>query len=51
MEFSSNTIYDIYDNTNNCNASRNPKILNVFEEMLVDINKKFRSIVKEPFIR
>ena len=52
MEYS-NTKDDFYDNINNDNPNRSHKILIVFDDMIGDIstNKKFRSTVKELFIR
>ena len=41
----------IYDNINKCNAKRNRKILNLFELIVADLNKKFQPIVKKSFIR
>ena len=49
----SNTMNDVYENIDNCNPKRKRKILIVFDYMIADImtNKKFRSIIKELFIR
>ena len=42
----SNTMDDVYENTDNNNPNRNRKILIVFHDMIADImtNKKFQSI-------
>ena len=49
----SNTIYDVYENIDDCNPSRKRKILIVFYDMIADImtNKKFPTIIEELFIR
>ena len=49
----SNTMDDVYENTNDYNSSRKRKILIVFDDMIADImtNKKFQAIIKELFIR
>ena len=49
----SNTMDDVYENTDDYNPSRKIKILIVFDDMIADImsNKKFQVIIKELFIR
>ena len=49
----SNTIDDVYDNTDDCNSNRRRKILIVFDDMIADImtNRRFQAIIKELFIR
>ena len=49
----SNTMDDIYENINNYNLNKKRKILIVFDDMIADImaNKKFKSLIKELFIR
>ena len=49
----SNTMSDVYENIGNYNLKRKRKILIVFEYMTAEImtNKRFRSIIKELFIR
>ena len=49
----SNTMDDFYENIYDYNSSRKRKILIVFDDMIADImtNKKFKSIIKELFIR
>ena len=49
----SNTMDDIYENIDKYNPNRKRKILIVFDDIIADImtNKKFRSIIKELFIR
>ena len=49
----SNTMNDVYENIDDCNPSRIRKRLIVFDDMIADImtNKKFRTIIKELFIR
>ena len=49
----SNTMNDVYENTDNYNPKRKRKILIVFDDMIADIiiNKKFQSIIKGLFIR
>ena len=49
----SNTMNDVYENTDEYNPNRKRKILIVFDDMIADImtNKKFQAIVKELFIR
>ena len=44
---------DVYENINDYNSSRKRKILIVFDDVIADIvtNKKFKSIIKELFIR
>ena len=44
---------DVYNNLDNCNPNRNGKMLSVFDDMIAGImtNKKFKTIVKELFIR
>ena len=44
---------DVYENINDYNLSRKRKIFIVFDDMIADImtNKKFKSIIKELFIR
>ena len=48
-----NTMDDVYNNINNYYPKRSRKILNVFDEMIADINtnKEFQAIVKELFFR
>ena len=47
----SNTMDDVYENTDNYNPRRKRKI--VFDDMIANImsNKKFQAIIKELFIR
>ena len=49
----SNTMDDVYENTDDYNPSRRKKVLIVFDDMIADImkNKKFQAIIKELFIR
>ena len=49
----SNTMDDVYENTNDYNPKRKRKILIVFDDLIADImsNKKFQAIIKELFIR
>ena len=49
----SNTMDDIYENTNDYKPNGKRKILIVFDDMIADImtNKKFLSLIKELFIR
>ena len=49
----SNTMDDVYENTDDYNPSRKIKILIVFDDMIPDImsNKKFQAVIKELFIR
>ena len=49
----SNTMNDVYENSDLYNPNRKRKILIVFGDMIADImtNKKFQSIIKELFIR
>ena len=49
----SNTIDDVYNNIDDCNAKRKRKILIVFDDMIADImtNKRFQTIIKELFVR
>ena len=49
----SNTIDDVYKNTEHYNPSRKRKILIVFDDMIADImtSKKFQAIIKQLFIR
>ena len=49
----SNTMDDVFNNIGNYNPNRKRKVLIVFDDMIADImtNKKFRSIIKELFIR
>ena len=49
----SNTIDDVYNNTDDYNPKRKRKILIVFDDMIADImnNKIFQAIIKELFIR
>ena len=49
----SNTVDDVYQNIDDYNPNRKRNILIVFDDMIVDImtNKKFRTIIKELFIR
>ena len=44
---------DVYNNVNDYNASRKRKKIIIFDEMIADImtNKKFKTIIKELFIR
>ena len=44
---------DVYEKIQNYNSSRKRKIVIVFDDMIADImiNKKFRAIIKELFIR
>ena len=50
---SSNTMNEVYKNINDYNPIRKRIKLNVFDDMIADImtNKKFRTIIKELFIR
>ena len=49
----SNTMDDIYENTDHYNPSRKRNILIIFDKMITDImaNKQFQAITKELFIR
>ena len=49
----SNTMDDVYENTDDYNPSRKIKILIAFDDMIADImsNKKFQAVIKELFIR
>ena len=49
----SNTMDDVYENTDDYNPGRKRKILIVFDDMIADImsNKKFQAIIKKLFIR
>ena len=49
----SNTMDDISKNIDDYNTRRKRRVLIVFDDMIADImaNKKFQSIIKEPFIR
>ena len=49
----SNTMDDVYNNTDDYNVKRKRKFLIVFDYMIADImtNKKFQAIIKELFIR
>ena len=49
----SNTMNDVYENTDLYNLNRNRKVLIVFDDMIADImaNKNFQSIIKELFIK
>ena len=49
----SNTMDDVYENSNDYNPIRKRKKLIVFDDMIADIltNKKFQAIMKELFIR
>ena len=49
----SNTMNDVYENTDLYNPNRNRKVLIVFDDMIADImaNKNFQSIIKELFIK
>ena len=49
----SNTMNDVYENIDHYNSNRKRKVLIVFDDMIADIvtNKKFRSVIKELFIR
>ena len=49
----SNTMDDVYENTDDYNPSRKIKILIVFDDMIADImsNKKFQAVIKELLIR
>ena len=49
----SNTIDDVYNNIDDCNAKRKRKMLIVFDDMIADIltNKRFQTIIKELFVR
>ena len=49
----SNTMDDVFSNTDDYNPKRKRKILIVFDDMIGDImtNKKFQAIIKELFIR
>ena len=44
---------DVFDDINNYNKNRDKKVLNVFDDMIADIeyNKKFKRIIKELFYR
>ena len=49
----SNTMEDVYENSDDYNLSRRGKILIVFDDMIADImgNKQFQAIIKKLFIR
>ena len=49
----SNTMENVYENTDEYNPNRKRKNLIVFDDMIADImtNKKFQAIIKELFIR
>ena len=49
----SNTMNDVYENIHDYNSSSKRKILIAFDDKIADIitNKKFRTIIKEMFIR
>ena len=49
----SNTMDDVYNNTDDYNPKKKRKILLVFDDMFADImtNKKFQAIIKELFVR
>ena len=49
----SNTMDDVYNNTDDYNPKKKRKILIVFDDMITDIvtNKRFQAIIKEIFIR
>ena len=49
----SNTMDDVYNNTDDYNPNRKRKTLIVFDDMIADImiNKKFQARIKELFIR
>ena len=49
----SNTMDDVYDNTNDQNSGRRRKILVVFDYTIADImkNRRFQAIIKELFMR
>ena len=49
----SNTMDDVYENINDYNPIRKRKKIIVFDDIIADImtNKKFRSLIKELFIR
>ena len=49
----SNTMDDVYENTDDYNPTRRRKILIVFDDMIADnmSNKKFQAVVKELFVR
>ena len=49
----SNTMNDVYDNTDGYNSKRKRKILIVFDDISADImaNKRFQATIKELFIR
>ena len=49
----SNTMGDVYNNSDDYNPSRKRKMLNAFDDMIADImtNKKIQAIIKELFIR
>ena len=49
----SNTMDDIYSNTDDYTPKRKRKILIMFDDMIADImtNKKFQAIIKELFLR
>ena len=49
----SNTMEDVYQNTDDYNPSRKIKILIVFDDMIAEImsNKEFQAVIKELLIR
>ena len=49
----SNTMDDVYRNTDGYNPSRRRKVLIIFDDMIADImsNKKFQAMIKDLFIR
>ena len=49
----SNTMDDVYRNTDDYNPSRRRKVLIIFDDMIADImsNKKFQAMIKDLFIR
>ena len=49
----SNTMDDVYKNTDECNPARKRNILIVFDDMIADImsNKKVQDVVKELFFK
>ena len=49
----SNTMDDVYNNTDDYNTKRKREVLIVFDDMIADVmtNKKFQAIIKELFIR
>ena len=49
----SNTMDDVYENINDYNPIRKRKKIIVFDDIIADImtNQKFRSLIKELFIR